>query len=248
MKRKINLIPMAGLGKRFENSGYKTIKPLIDINGKPMFVRAAQSLPKADKIIFVCLKKHIKKFKLDKIIKSYFPKSIVIIAKKKKLGQAVDCLEASKYLKKNDSLTIGACDNGMKYNSSSLKNKIKNSEVVVWTFKDKKIISRNPKMYGYVKTDKRDNAIKVSCKKKISKFPWKDHTIIGAFSFKRADTFLRYTKKLIINNIKINNEFYMDSVAELCVNSGLKVKVNLVKEYYGWGTPKDLKNYFKKNV
>jgi NDP-sugar pyrophosphorylase family protein len=84
MIRKINLIPMAGLGKRFENAGYKTPKPLIDINGKPMFVRAVESLPKADKIIFVCLRRHIKKFKLDKIIKSYFPKSIVIIAKKKK--------------------------------------------------------------------------------------------------------------------------------------------------------------------
>ena len=103
-------------------------------------------------------------------------------------------------------------------------------------------------MYGYVKIDKRDNAIKVSCKKKISKFPWKDHTIIGAFSFKRVETFLKYTKKLLLNDLKINNEFYMDSVAELCVNSGLKVKVNLVKKYYGWGTPKDLKNYLKKNV
>ena len=248
MKRKINLIPMAGLGKRFENAGYKLPKPLIDINGKPMFVRAAESLPKADKIIFVCLKKHLKKFKINKIIKSYFPKSIVITAKKKKLGQAVDCLEASKYLKMNDSLTIGACDNSMVYNSGSLKKKIKNSELVVWTFKDKKITLKNPKMYGYVKTDKKDNAIEVSCKKQISKFPWKDHTIIGAFSFKRADTFLKYTKKLLLNKHKINNEFYMDSVAEMCVNSGLKVKVNLVKKYYGWGTPKDLKDYLKKNV
>ena len=23
---------------------------------------------------------------------------------------------------------------------------------------------------------------------------------------------------------------------------------NLVKKYYGWGTPRDLKNYLKKNV
>ena len=50
-------------------------------------------------------------------------------------------------------------------------------------------------MYGYVKTDKKDNAIKVSCKNQISKFHWKDHTIIGAFSFKRVETFLKYTKK-----------------------------------------------------
>ena len=56
-------------------------------------------------------------------------------------------------------------------------------------------------MYGYVKTDKKDNAIKVSCKNQISKF-WRDHTIIGAFSFKRVDTFLKYTKKLLLNDLK----------------------------------------------
>ena len=83
MKRKVNLIPIAGKGKRFKNAGYELPKPLIDIYGKPMFVRAVESLPKADKIIFVCLKQHIKKFKIDKIIKSYFPQSIVITSRKK---------------------------------------------------------------------------------------------------------------------------------------------------------------------
>ncbi len=248
MKRKVNLIPIAGKGKRFKNAGYELPKPLIDIYGKPMFVRAVESLPKADKIIFVCLKQHIKKFKIDKIIKSYFPQSIVITSRKKKLGQAADCLEASRYLKKNDILTIGACDNGMVYDSKALKKKIQKSDLVVWTFKDKKIVLKNPLMYGYVKTDKKDNIVKISCKKKISKIPWKDHVIIGAFSFKKAEVFLKYTKKLLFNNLKINNEFYMDSVAEMCVNSGVKVKANLVKKYYGWGTPRDLKNYLKKNV
>ena len=38
MIRKVNLIPMAGTGKRFMNVGYEVPKPLIDINGRPMFV------------------------------------------------------------------------------------------------------------------------------------------------------------------------------------------------------------------
>ena len=29
MKRKVNIMPMAGDGKRFKDSGYKIIKPLI---------------------------------------------------------------------------------------------------------------------------------------------------------------------------------------------------------------------------
>ena len=41
---KLNIImPMAGLGSRFENSEYKLPKPLIDIKGKPMYAWATDS-------------------------------------------------------------------------------------------------------------------------------------------------------------------------------------------------------------
>jgi len=240
--RKINLMPMAGEGKRFLKEGYQIPKPLIKINGIPMFVHAAKALPKADLYIFICLKKHVKKFKINKVIKSFFPKSKIIILDKVMNGQAVTCLKAKKFLKKDDRLTIGACDNGMHYNQKKINNKIDKSDLVIWTFKNNKIVSKNPNMYGYVKTKKPDNAIFVSCKKTISKVPGKDHTIIGAFSFKKAETFLKYSKDLIKQNKRINKEFYLDSVAKLCVSSKLIVKVNLVNKYIGWGTPTDFIN------
>ena len=69
-----------------------------------------------------------------------------------------------------------------------------------------------------------------------------DHTIIGTFTFKNAKNFIDFANKLIKNNLRVNNEFYIDSVADLFVKSGFKVKVNLVGKYFGWGTPMDLKN------
>jgi len=244
--RKVNLIPLAGSGLRYKKKGYKTLKPLIDIKGKPMFVRAAKALPKADLYIFVCLKEHIEKYSIDKIIKNYFPKSKIISLIKKTKGQADTCLKAIKFLKDNDYLTIGSCDYSMKYNMITLNKKMKNSDLVVWTFKDKNVVKKNPNMYGYVKINSRGNVIKVTCKKKLSNQPWKDHTIIGTFSFKKAKTFVEFTKKLISRNEKINNEFYLDSVVQLCVGSKLNIKANLVDKYFGWGTPSDLEKYFGK--
>jgi NDP-sugar pyrophosphorylase family protein len=240
--RKINLVPMAGEGKRFLDEGYRTPKPLIKINGIPMFVHAAKALPKADLYIFICLKRHVKTFKINQVIKSFFPKSKIIILDKVTNGQAATCLKAEKFLKKDDTLTIGTCDNGMYYSQAKINNKIDKSDLVIWTFKNNKIVSKNPNMYGYVRTKKPDNAIFVSCKKTISKVPGNDHTIIGAFSFKKAETFLKYSKDLIKLNKKINKEFYLDSVAKLCVSSKLTVKVNLVNKYIGWGTPTDFIN------
>ncbi len=244
--RRVNLIPIAGAGIRFKNKGYKTLKPLIPIDGKPMFVWAVKSLPKSDVLIFVCLRKHIINFKLNKIIKKYFPKSKILILKRKTRGQADTCFRAKKLLKKNDLLTIGSCDYKMEYNKALFKKVLKTSDFIVWTFKDKISVKNNPNAYGYVKANKKNLIINSSCKKVLSSKPWNDHVIIGTFTFKNANIFLDMAEKLFSNKITINNEFYLDSLINIIIKYNYKNKIFLTKKYIGWGTPLELKNYKKK--
>ena len=51
------VIPMAGLGSRFQQAGYTVPKPLIDVRGRPMYAWAADSLPLefATRLIFILL-------------------------------------------------------------------------------------------------------------------------------------------------------------------------------------------------
>ena len=56
MSRLINIMPMAGLGKRFSDLKYKQPKPFIDINGIPMFIAASRSMPDSSMNIFICNK------------------------------------------------------------------------------------------------------------------------------------------------------------------------------------------------
>lgn len=75
----INLImPMAGGGTRFKKEGIDIPKPLIELNGKPFFFWATQSIikfVKIDELIFVVLKEHVKKYKIDREILKYYPNS-----------------------------------------------------------------------------------------------------------------------------------------------------------------------------
>ena len=87
---------------------------------------------------------------------------------------------------------------------------------------------------------KNDVATKITCKK-ITKL----HGMTGNFGQKNKKRY--FSKKLLKQKQKLNNEYYLDSLAELCLKSGLKVKVNLVDNYNGWGTPKDLNDFIKKN-
>ena len=68
MTRIVNIMPMAGLGKRFFKKNYNLPKPLIPINKKPMFIEAAKSMPKSTLNIFICNKNLINKFNIKDVI------------------------------------------------------------------------------------------------------------------------------------------------------------------------------------
>jgi len=243
--RRVNLIPMAGVGQRFIDAGYKTPKPLIDINGLPMVVRAAKSLPSADLWIFICRESHIIGEKIDRVIKKYFPGALVLSVDHLTKGQASTCLIARDYLQPDDHLTIGACDNGMKYNQKTYKKLIKNNDALIWTFRNNPVVLQNPKMYGWVSIDKSSRAKGVSCKLPISDDPMQDHGIAGTFSFNKAGYFLKCTDEMINKNRQINNEFYLDVVLDECVLSGYNVSTFEIDNYICWGTPKDLEIYLQ---
>ena len=244
--RKVNLIPMAGRGQRFLDVGHKTPKPLIDIDGLPMIIRAANCLPDADKWIFICRKEHIDSAKIDIVLNDHFSNSKIISIDYLTEGQASTCLLAKDLLKKDDILTIGACDNGMLYDKKKFEKLISINDAIIWTFKNNKAVLKDPHMYGWVDVDSSGNAIKVSCKKPISNNPINDHAIIGAFTFKKAEHFIINAENMINKGLKVNNEYYLDNVLFECIKNGVRVAPFKVDQYNCWGTPSDLLEYFQK--
>ena len=73
---------MAGSGQRFVDQSFKTPKPLIIINGKPMFYHAIKVCLYL-KIIFLFVKKKCFLNKKFKYYLKYFKKSKLLILKRK---------------------------------------------------------------------------------------------------------------------------------------------------------------------
>jgi dTDP-glucose pyrophosphorylase len=236
---------MAGAGQRFVDAGYSIPKPLISIESKPMVVAAADCLPKGSQNIFVCRDEHISEAKIDKVLQKHYENVKIITVSELTEGQACTCLLAREHLENELPLSIGACDNAMTYDVDAFVDLFNQSDVdaVIWTFRHNPAVLQNPKMYGWVKTDRENFATEVSVKVPISDTPMEDHAIIGAFTFKRAKDFLTCADKMIEQNRRINNEFYVDMVMNLAIENGLKVKVFEVDRYICWGTPKDLETY-----
>ncbi len=245
MPRKVNLIPLAGAGRRFVEAGYTTPKPLIPVAGIPMVIKASECLPLADEWIFICREHHIRKSSIDTALRKHFQGAKILSVAELTEGQACTCLLAKELLQPDDLLTIGACDNSMTYNTKAFEALITDQtvDVIIWTFRRNSAVLQNPKMYGWVLVDKEDYVQKVSCKVLVSDSPMDDHAVIGAFTFKRAGDFIRCAKDMIAENRRVNNEFYIDEVMNVAVESGLNVKVFEVQRYICWGTPQDVETY-----
>ena len=237
--RRVNLIPMAGAGQRFVDAGYEVPKPLIEVRGLPMAVRAAQSLPAADLWIFLCRAEHVRDCGLDEVLRDHFPGAEVLTVDRLTEGQACTCLLAKASLRDDDALTIGACDNAMTWDRDALDVVWSRTEALIWTFRGNPAVEKDPTAYGWVAVDDDGRVTRVSCKVPISDTPQQDHAVIGAFSFRRADTFVRCVESMIAGGRRMRGEFYMDVALDEAVRLGFEVRPCEVEEYVCWGTPKD---------
>lgn len=245
LKNSITLIPLAGHGSRFAKAGYNDPKPLINVSGKPMIIQAAKSLPNSENHIFVTLKDHLKKYPLEKTLKNEYPNSKIIAIKEVTKGQAITCSLGLKDLDVNASLLIAATDNGMIYDKNKYQKLIEdeNVDAIVFTFRHHVSSKNNPYMYGWVKTDSNNNAKSVSVKLPISKDPFNDHAIVGTFYFKKVTYFNQALQSLLDKDIKVNGEYYVDSLIGELIELGLNVKVFEIEDYIGWGTPDDYNTF-----
>ena len=139
MKRKVNIMPMAGDGIRLKKAGYILPKPLIEIGGEHMFIKSARCMPKADKWIFITKDEFVKNNNIDKIINKNFINAQIITVTETTQGQASSCYLSKKYLKDNDRIFINSCDSFVHYDEKIYENKITNSEVIVFSTKVKNI-------------------------------------------------------------------------------------------------------------
>jgi dTDP-glucose pyrophosphorylase len=219
---------MAGAGSRFAEKGYKTPKPLLAVMGLPM--------------VFILRDFHVSEYKIGNKILEYFPGAEIIVLEELTEGQAVTCLKAKSFINNDEELIIGASDNGMIYSSDKFEAMKKEADAIVFTFRHNPAVVANPKAYGWVMVDE-DLIISEAKVKFNMPHPMDNHAIVGAFWFRHGKYFVEAAEKMIGENRRINNEFYVDECINDLVQSGKKVMAFEVEHYICWGTPADYETF-----
>ncbi len=248
------IIPMAGEGKRFSDAGYKKSKPTIltydrhSFELKPMVVCAAGDLPgigsKGENILFIDRDYH-KQNGVEAEILNTYPMARFISLNHLTEGQACTCLKAKEFINNDEELLIAGCDNGMDYSEEKFEQLKREVDVIVFTYRHNEAVLENPDAYGWMKIDSKNSITEVSVKKAISDNPMNDHAVVSTFWFKQGKIYVESTEKMIKEQDKVNNEYYVDQVIKHALDLGYQAKVFEIDRYICWGTPYEYELYQK---
>tara|TARA_B100000989_G_scaffold286584_1_gene255345 strand:+ start:1617 stop:2996 length:1380 start_codon:yes stop_codon:yes gene_type:complete len=233
------LIPMAGLGSRFQTAGYTFPKPLIDVNGKPMIQLVLESLKIKCNTIFIVQEEHYQRYNLKYFLEAICPKCKIVKINGLTEGAACTSLLAKKYINNNLPLIIANSDQYIEWDASkTIESWQRNKKIdgAILTFK-----SNHPK-WSYAKLNKLNKVIKVAEKKPIS-----NNATVGVYYWKKGAEYVKFAEKMIEKDIRTNNEFYICPSYNEAILDKKNIVISEVIKMLGLGTPEDL-NYFLSKI
>jgi NDP-sugar pyrophosphorylase family protein len=244
--RAAQVVPMAGRGQRFVDQGYADPKPLIDTAGRPMIEQAIRCLPPPSARVLVAQGEHARDARFKTSVARLSGTTRIIELNHVTEGQACTAKLGVVDLDPNMPVLFAPCDTGYVYDVNALlaQEAAGNADLVVWTARGHLPALWRPAMYGWLQTDAANNVVKVAVKKQIDGVPPVEQgVVVGTFWFKDVRTFIQEVDALVQDNDRVNNEFYIDTIARRMVEQGKRVKAFVLGKYIPWGTPEELRTF-----
>lgn len=235
------VMPMAGRGSRFANAGFITPKPLIEVDGQPMFLKALSSLDKvvAQKRYTVIIRtEHEDRYSLTALLQKALPEVNVVVATEEPIGATADALRSKSFLKSDEGVIVMDCD--LWFQSDSYNKMVEDS------LNDKSTIAGglltftadNPR-YSYAQFGEDGIVTRTAEKQAIS-----NHAITGAYYFATASLFTGAAHSLLEQSLSDSMpEYYLSLLYNILIDEGKKIQAATVDKFASFGTPEELANY-----
>lgn len=233
------IIPMAGAGSRFAKAGYKKPKPFIDVLGKPMICHVLDNLkmPSAQFILIARAEHCTAESENVEQIKREYGAQFVLVDKLTE-GAACTVLFAHRLINNDSPLLIANSDQivDMRIADYIEDSERRGLDGSVLCFED------SDKKWSYAKIGTDGLISEIREKEVIS-----SNATVGIYYFKRGSDFVENAIDMIIQNERVNGEFYVAPVYNYAIRLGRKFGIYSIdkNEMHGTGTPADLDAYVK---
>lgn len=237
------VVPMAGAGSRFQEQGYDLPKPLIDVNGKPMFVRSIDNLiedfgVEPQSITFVIDRSQDQTYRISDVIKRHYGEYSpnIVALNKRTTGAAMTLRAAGAYLPSDEAVIVMNCDQYVDVADTQgygFEDFLEDYDAGIVTFFQEQPDPR----WSYAVVEN-DLVIRVAEKDPISQL-----ATVGIYYWSTAGMMFTSIEDMMAMNDRTNNEFYVCPAFNYTIKNGHRVGVYSVREMHGLGTPEDLEKY-----
>ncbi len=232
----IIVLPMAGRGSRFEGHGYQRPKPLILVNGVPMFVKSLASIKGVphSKLVIVALKEHEDAFGIRHYIQEYgIANTELVLIEEVTQGQLCTVLAAREFIDKEEDILIIGSDTIV---DSSIGRDIQHKDSQC-----KGLISvadMPGDRWSFAAVDTQGKVYQVAEKQRIS-----SHASTGMYYFSNGREFVSYSDEMISNKETTKGEYYVIPVYQKMIAKGELVGISQANAMWDLGTPDALNDY-----
>jgi NDP-sugar pyrophosphorylase family protein len=228
------VIPMAGLGSRFATANYALPKPLIDVNGVPMIVRAIDSLAiKGQYHFLVRTSEHSDA--IVAAVQAICPDANFCFIDYVTEGAAQSVLLFKEEINNDDELIVANCDQIMAWDADAVLQEMRQYDGAVVT-----IVSSDPK-HSYVATSSHNYAERFAEKQVISNM-----ALTGIHYWRHGRDYVASAESMIdADDRAANGEFYVAPTYNYLIKQGQRIGVCPIadNEIHFVGTPTDLETY-----
>jgi len=233
------IIPIGGVGQRFQDEGYLMPKPLINILGKPMIYRVIDSLKLSENDnIYIVYNNQLKEYNFEDLIRFYFPNKNIYFVSLDFLtrGAAETVLTGLNELpvkELNKEFLLIDCDTFYNEDIIGLYKQSKNKNLIYY-FQDE---NPNP-IFSYIKINNKNQVTDIKEKEKIS-----HNANTGAYGFESGVLLKQYCEKIL----NLNSELYISYVYKEMLKDKVSIYGQLLNSFNCVGTPLQLQIYCNKN-
>ena len=230
------LIPMAGLGSRFLTKGFQKPKPLIDVNGRTMIIRAIESLGIKDaKYLFVITKNQYTEMVKEEIAKHVDCDFIEIDYLTE--GPASSALLFEQQINNDEELIIANCDQIMEWDANLFLMNVRCYDGAMVTYHE--TTDKN----SYARIDSQGHVVEVREKQVISNI-----SLNGIHYWKKGSSFVSSAHAMIAADDRApNGEFYVGPTYNYMIQENLTVGIYHIPNqmHHPVGVPEDLERFLQ---
>ncbi len=239
------IIPMSGRGDRFLKAGYRTPKPLIEVEGKPMIEHVVGLFPGEAHFLFITNKRHMESTGMESVLRRIAPGCRIVAVEPAKLGPVYAVLQAEEFIMDGEPAIVNYCDFSAKWDYAHFKNFVRQTRCdgCIPSYRGFHPHSLGSTHYAYMRTDAEGKMLEIREKEAFTDNRLQEYASAGTYYFSKGRYIREYFNRLMKNKIGKNGEYYVSLVYNLMNDDGLSTYVYEIEKFLQWGTPEDLEEY-----